>query len=253
MSRQRLRRRRLKPKPTRGLSAEGGRFTKTKPAKKHMERMALSSASQLQGVSAVRFPNMILNETQCAVRDPVRTFANEEIAPRARQFEEAGASRLALFEALAGLGLIGIATPEIISGAGTDYVSYAMALIEIAAADEAMSTILSTQNSRIVSARVKDGTAAQKAELLPDLIAGQTIGAFVLTEADAGSDASAVHTRATRVEGGYRLNCAKQFLASGCIAGLAAVFAVTDPSAKKRRLGLPRQNECAGWAPPRCR
>jgi Acyl-CoA dehydrogenase, middle domain/Acyl-CoA dehydrogenase, N-terminal domain len=128
-----------------------------------------------------------------------------------------------------------------------------MALIEIAAADGAMSTMLSIQNSLIVSALVKDGTAAQKAELLPDLIAGKTIGAFVLTEADAGSDASAVQTRATRVEGGYRLNCAKQFLASGCIAGLAAVFAVTEPSAKKRRLGLPRQNECAGSAPPRCR
>jgi alkylation response protein AidB-like acyl-CoA dehydrogenase len=177
---------------------------------------------------------MILNETRCAVRDPVRTFANEEIAPRAREFEKAVASPLALFEAVAGLGLIGIATPEIISGAGADYVSYAMALIEIAAADGAMSTILSIQNSLIVSALVKDGTAAQKAELLHDLIAGKTIGAFVLTEADAGSDASAVHTRATRVEGGYRLNCAKQFLASGCIAGLAAVFAVTDPSAKKR-------------------
>jgi alkylation response protein AidB-like acyl-CoA dehydrogenase len=61
---------------------------------------------------------MILNETQCAVRDPVRTFANEEIAPRAREFEKAVASPLALFEAVAGLGLIGIATPEIISGAG---------------------------------------------------------------------------------------------------------------------------------------
>jgi alkylation response protein AidB-like acyl-CoA dehydrogenase len=173
---------------------------------------------------------MILNETRCAVRDPVRTFANEEIAPRAREFEKAVASPLALFEAVAGLGLIGIATPEIISGAGADYVSYAMALIEIAAADGAMSTILSIQNSLIVSALVKDGTAAQKAELLHDLIAGKTIGAFVLTEADAGSDASSPELRQAIPRLGLHRRPRRGFRRHG-------------PFGEEARLGLSRQNE----------
>jgi alkylation response protein AidB-like acyl-CoA dehydrogenase len=78
------------------------------------------------------------------------------------------------------------------------------------------------------------GSEAQKQRFLPDLIGGRTIGAFALTESDAGSDAAALRTRAVRVEGGWRLNGAKQFITSGRIAGLTMVFAVTDPAAGKK-------------------
>jgi alkylation response protein AidB-like acyl-CoA dehydrogenase len=131
---------------------------------------------------------------------------------------------------------MGMTAPEEFGGAGADYVSYALALIEIAAGDGALSTILSIQNSLLVSALLRLGSPEQKAQFLPDLVAGRMIGAFALTEADAGSDAAAIRTRATRVEGGWRLNGAKQFITSGRIAGLAIVFAVTDPAAGKKGL-----------------
>jgi len=88
----------------------------------------------------------------------------------------------------------------------------------------------------MVGGLLKDGSAAQQARFLPGLIAGLTIGAFALTEADAGSDAAAVRTRATKVEGGWVIDGAKQFITSGKIAGLTMVIAVTDPAAGKRGL-----------------
>ena len=177
---------------------------------------------------------MILSETQTAIRDEVAKFARERIAPQARAFEAAGRYPAELYLDLAGLGLMGMTAPEAAGGAGADFVSYALAIVEIAAADGALSTILSIQNSLIVSGLLKDGTPAQQARFLPDLIAGRMIGAFALTEAEAGSDAAAIRTRATPVAGGYRLNGAKQFITSGRTAGLAIVFAVSNPEAGKR-------------------
>ncbi|WP_221793057.1 acyl-CoA dehydrogenase family protein [Aquisediminimonas sediminicola] len=177
---------------------------------------------------------MLLSDTQTAIRDSVRAFAQSRILPESRAFEAAGGYPPTLFEELARLGLMGMTAPESFGGAETDYVSYALSLIEIAAADGALSTIISIQNSLIVSGLLKDGTAAQQQRFLPDLIAGRMVGAFALTETDAGSDASAIRTRAEKVEGGYRLNGAKQFITSGKIAGVTIVFAVTDPAAGKR-------------------
>jgi alkylation response protein AidB-like acyl-CoA dehydrogenase len=176
----------------------------------------------------------LLAETQIAVRDHVRSFAQDRIRPHSRAYEATGAFPTALFAELAEMGLLGMTAPEAFGGAGADYVSYALALIELAAADGALSTIVSIQNSLIVSGLVRIGDAEQQQRFLPDLIAGRTIGAFALTEADAGSDAAAIRTRADRVEGGWRLNGAKQFITSGRIAGLAIVFAVTDPEAGKK-------------------
>ncbi len=176
----------------------------------------------------------MLAETQIAVRDHVRSFAQDRIRPHSRAYEATGAFPTALFAELAEMGLLGMTAPEAFGGAGADYVSYALALIELAAADGALSTIVSIQNSLIVSGLVRIGDAEQQQRFLPDLIAGRTIGAFALTEADAGSDAAAIRTRADRVEGGWRLNGAKQFITSGRIAGLAIVFAVTDPEAGKK-------------------
>ena len=177
---------------------------------------------------------MILNDTQQAIADSVRSFAKEQILPQSQQFEANGGYPPALFEQLAGLGLMGMTAPEEFGGASADYVSYALALMEIAAADGALSTILSIQNSLIISALLKSGNAQQQAAFLPDLISGKSIGAFALTEADAGSDASAIRTRATKDGEHYLLNGAKQFITSGKIAGLAIVFAVTDPAAGKK-------------------
>ncbi|MFA5938896.1 MAG: acyl-CoA dehydrogenase family protein [Sinimarinibacterium sp.] len=177
---------------------------------------------------------MILTPTQQAIADSVREFAQECIRPQTVQFETARGYPPALFQELAALGLMGMTAPEDKGGAGADYVSYALALMEVAAADGALSTILSIQNSLIVSALLKDGSAEQQQRFLPALTDGRMIGAFALTEADAGSDAAALRTRATKIDGGYVLKGSKQFISSGRIAGLAIVFAVTDPDAGKK-------------------
>lgn len=179
---------------------------------------------------------MILNETQTLIRDAVRAFAREQVAPRARQFERDGGYPPALIRQLAELGLMGMTAPTAYGGAEADYVSYALALMELAAADGALSTIVSVHNAPVIAALLRDGDDEQKARHLPVLCAGEQIGAFALTEAGAGSDASALSTRAERTADGYVINGAKQFITSGRIGGLAIVFAVTDPAAGKRGL-----------------
>lgn len=177
---------------------------------------------------------MILTDDQIAIRDMVRAFAQERLRPASAGFEAAGGYPPDLFRQLGDLGLMGMTAPADVGGAGTDYVSYALALIELAAADGALSTIVSIQNSIMVSGLLKDGSAAQQARWLPRLVSGDAIGAFALTESDAGSDAAAIRTTATRIDGGWRLNGAKQFITSGRIAGVAMVIAVTDPAAGRK-------------------
>lgn len=176
---------------------------------------------------------MILSETQEAVREAIRAFAQEQVKPRSAEFEAAGGYPPALFVQMGELGLMGVTAPEDAGGAGLDMVSYALALIEIAAADGALSTIMSVQNSLVVAGLLREGTEAQKARFLPDLVAGQSIGAFALTEEHAGSDASAIRTRAVRDGDDWVVNGAKQFITSGRIGGLTIIFAVTDPAAGK--------------------
>jgi len=176
----------------------------------------------------------VLNDIQLAIRDSVRTFAQERIRPRSAEFEAAGGYPTSLFEEMAALGLMSMTAPANLGGAGADYVSYALALMEIGAADGALSTIVSIQNSIMVSGLLKDGSAAQKSRYLPELMSGRMIGAFALTESNAGSDASAISTRAERIATGWKLNGAKQFITSGRIAGVVMVIAVTDPAAGKK-------------------
>jgi hypothetical protein len=149
-------------------------------------------------------------------------------------FERSGGFPAALFEQLGELGLFGLIAPECFGGSAADYVSYALALIELAAADGALSTIVSIQNSILISGLLKDGTDQQKDRFLPELISGRMIGAFALTETDAGSDAAAIRTKAVRRPGGWSLSGSKQFITSGRIAGLTMVIAVTDGVAGRK-------------------
>lgn len=178
----------------------------------------------------------MLTDIQLSIRDMVRDFAQEAIRPHSARFEAEGGYPRALFEQMGGLGLWGMTAPDAFGGAEADSVSYALALMELAAADGALSTIVSIQNSIMVGGLLKDGNDAQKQRFLPGLIAGRTIGAFALTEADAGSDAAAIRTRAVKMDGGWRINGAKQFITSGKIGGVVMVIAVTDPDAGKKGL-----------------
>jgi alkylation response protein AidB-like acyl-CoA dehydrogenase len=177
---------------------------------------------------------MVLNDTQTAIQDSIRDFAQTEIRPHGAEYERMKGYPAELFVRLAEMGLFGLTAPEAFGGAGADYVSYALALIELGAADGALSTIVSIQNSLLINGIIKFGTETQQRKFLPGLISGKMIGAFALTETDAGSDASAISTRAQRVAGGWKLNGAKQFITSGKIAGVTMVYAVTDPAAGKK-------------------
>jgi alkylation response protein AidB-like acyl-CoA dehydrogenase len=177
---------------------------------------------------------MILNDAQSLVRDTAREFAITRLAPNARAWESAGAIPRDVLDEMGALGFLGMTVPEALGGAGLDYVSYALALIEIAAGDGGVSTLMSVNNAPVCAILVARGSPAQQERFLRPLAAGTTIGAFALTEPHAGSDASALRTTARRVDGGYVLNGTKQFITSGAIAGVAITFAVTDPAAGKR-------------------
>ncbi len=177
---------------------------------------------------------MVLSEIQLAIRDAVRDWAQAKVRPHAAEWEAVGAYPRHVFEALAELGLFGMTAPAAWGGAEADYVSYALALIELAAADGGLSTIVSVHNAPVVAAVLGHGSADQQRRFLPGLCSGALIGAFALTESGAGSDAGAISSRAVRAEGGWRLYGSKQFITSARVAGLTIIFAVTDPAAGKR-------------------
>jgi butyryl-CoA dehydrogenase len=140
------------------------------------------------------------------------------------------------FAAMADLGLMGMLVPPEFGGMGADHVSYVLAIIEIAAADGAASTALQVHNGLNCMAVLKYGSAEQKYRLLRPLAEGKLLGAFCLTEPGAGSDASAITTRAGREGDKFVLNGVKHFITSGSNADVVVVFAVTNPDAQKNRI-----------------
>lgn len=177
---------------------------------------------------------MLLTPEQEQIRDTVRAFAREKIVPNAHAWEKAHGYPRELFGQLAELGLMGMTAPGQYGGAEADYVSYALSLMELGAADGPLSTIVSVQNSLVIGILLAVGSEAQKRRFLPELTSARSIGAFALTEAEAGSDASALRTRARKVSGGYSLTGTKQFITSGKIASVVLAFAVTDPAAGRK-------------------
>ena len=178
----------------------------------------------------------MLTESQRHVRDMARQFAQRELAPTAAERDRVARFPREAFDKMATLGMLGMTVPTEYDGAGTDYVSYALAIMEIAAADGASSTSFQVHNSLVCLPLLKHGTADQKERYLRPLARGEQLGAFCLTEPGAGSDAAAITTRAQRVGNKFVLNGTKQFITSGRSADLALVFAVTDPDAGKKGL-----------------
>jgi hypothetical protein len=177
---------------------------------------------------------VLLTDEQQQIRDTLRAFAREELAPHAARWDREHTFPRDALRALGALGAMGVVVPERDGGAGLDYVSLAVALEEIAAGDGATSTIVSVQNSVVCGPLNAYGTEAQKARWLPALARGERLGCFCLSEPAAGSDAAAIATRAERRGDRYVLNGVKQFITSGRNADVALVFAVTDRSAGKR-------------------
>jgi len=168
------------------------------------------------------------------VRDMARDFAATRLAPNAARWDrEASVPRDVIAE-MGSLGLLGMTVPERWAGAGTDFVSYVLAVEEIAAGDGGVSTIMNVNNTPVCAAVQSFGSDTQKELFLKPLAQGKMLGAFCLTEPQAGSDASNLRTRAERSGNKFVLNGTKQFVTSGSIADVAMVFAVTDAEAGKR-------------------
>jgi alkylation response protein AidB-like acyl-CoA dehydrogenase len=170
-------------------------------------------------------------DDQRLIQETVRQFMEAEVRPsiRARDREElfAGAELRRLGE----IGCCGMLIPEIWGGAGADTISYVLMLEEVARIDAAMAVALSVTNSLAAVAVSKYGTDAQRQKYLRRLAQGEILGAFCLTEPQAGSDAAAIATSAVRQGNAYRLNGTKSWVTNGGEAGLYVVFAKTELSA----------------------
>jgi len=177
---------------------------------------------------------MMLNDDQRMIRDTLRTFAQERLAPHAAQWDREHTFPTTALQELAALGAWGIVVPERWGGAGLDYVSLAVAIEEIAAGDGATSTIISVQNSLVCGILAQYGNDAQKERWLKGAASGALLGCFCLTEPHVGSDAAAIKTRAVRDGDHWVLDGVKQFITSGKHAKIAIVFAVTDPAAGRK-------------------
>ena len=177
---------------------------------------------------------MLPNEEQLLIRDMARQFAQERLKPFAADWDREHRFPAEAIAEMGQLGFMGMLVPEQWGGAETGHLAYAMALEEVAAGDGACSTIMSVHNSVGCMPILKYGSEAQKQRFLRPLAEGSMLGAFALTEPQAGSDASDLRTRARRDGGHYVLSGAKQFITSGSHAGMVIVFAVTDPGAGKK-------------------
>jgi len=185
---------------------------------------------------------MILNEEHEMIRDALRAFSQERLAPNAARWDKEHHFPKEELKELAALGAFGVAVPEELGGAGLDYVSLALVLEEIAAGDGGTSTVISVNNCPVCSIGMMYANEQQKQQWLRPLAQGEMLGAFALTEPHTGSDAAALRTTATLDGGDYIINGTKQFITSGKHADVAIVFAVTDKAAGKKGIS-------AFWVP----
>ncbi|QOL50736.1 acyl-CoA dehydrogenase family protein [Massilia litorea] len=185
---------------------------------------------------------MILTEEHQMIRDALRSFAQERLAPQAARWDKEHYFPKAELKELAQLGAFGVAVPEQYGGAGLDYVSLALVLEEIAAGDGGISTIISVNNCPVCSIAMMYASEEQKQQWLVPLAQGELLGAFALTEPHTGSDAAALRTTAVRDGDAYVINGTKQFITSGKYGDVAIVMAVTDKAAGKKGIS-------AFWVP----
>lgn len=172
----------------------------------------------------------VLTQDQQDIRAMVREFAQKEIAPRAAQIDEEDRFPRELVRKMGELGLLGIPIPEEWGGVGADFLSYMLAIEEISYASATLGVILAVHTSLGTLPILKFGTDEQKQLYLAKMAAGKLLGAFALTEPNAGSDASRIATKAVKQGDHYILNGSKMFITNGGEADLYITFAVTDPS-----------------------
>jgi alkylation response protein AidB-like acyl-CoA dehydrogenase len=169
-------------------------------------------------------------EDQLSIQAIARDFAQKRIAPVAAELDAKGEFPLENIREMGQLGLMGIEVPEEYGGAGMDPIAYVLAMIEIAAADAATATVMSVNNSLFCNGILKHGNEEQKQKFVRAIATGEAIGAYALTEPQSGSDASAMHTRATKnANGDWVINGKKSWITSGPVARYIVLFAISTP------------------------
>ena len=169
-----------------------------------------------------------LTEEQKLIQQTARDFAQREIAPKAAEIDKSGRWPAEIVARMAELGFLGMAIPPEYGGGGLDALSYAIAMEEISAACASSGVIMSVNNSLFCDPVYKFGTEKQKSEILTPTAQGKMLGCFGLTEPMSGSDAQTMVTNATKTDGGWLLNGAKNWITNGPHADHILVFAVTD-------------------------
>jgi alkylation response protein AidB-like acyl-CoA dehydrogenase len=173
--------------------------------------------------------DIYFSEQHLAVRDMVRAFAREEVAPVARKHDEDATFPWDTVKKMAGLGLLGIPWPESLGGAGLDLTSYMIAIHEMAKVDASHAITISAHTTLGTSPIVHFGSDEQKRRYVPLLASGTVLGGFGLTEPGAGSDAGGTRTTAVRKNGHYVLNGSKIFITHAGVGEVFVATAVTDP------------------------
>ncbi len=168
------------------------------------------------------------------IRDAARDFAQKEISPIAAEHDESGEFPHATMKKMGEMGFMGIEVPEQYGGAGMDALAYVLALEEICKVDAAHGVIMSVNNSLYCHGILKFGTEEQKKKFITPIASGKAIGAYSLTEAQSGSDAGTMKSRATRDGDSYILNGSKSWVTSGPVADYFVVFMMTDPEKKQK-------------------
>jgi len=177
-----------------------------------------------------------LNEDQLAMRDVMRRFCSEEIAPKAAWRDEQQRFEDGLIEKLGAIALFGTYVPEKYGGAGQDYITYVMTVEELSRACGATGILVSAHHSLAVDPILAFGTEDQKQKYLPKMASGEWIGCFSLTEPNSGSDAGAARCMAKETTDGWVINGTKNFVTNGREAHVIVLFAVTDADNPKRRM-----------------
>jgi butyryl-CoA dehydrogenase len=169
-----------------------------------------------------------LTDEQRLVKETAREFADNEIAPRARENDRHERFDTELVEKLAEIGFLGPIIAEEYGGRGIDYRTYGLIVEEVGRADSSARTVVSVVTSLVASSIERWGSEEQKREWLPRLCSGE-LGCFGLTEPGTGSDAANLGTRATKLDGGWRISGQKMFISLGNYSRVALIFAQTDP------------------------
>jgi len=180
--------------------------------------------------------DFLLSEDQKALKESIRNFAQKEVLPLVKEHDAKGTWPEGLTRKLGDMGLLGIPFPAQYGGSGYSYVDYVLILEELSKADPSVGLVVAAHNSLCCNHIYLFGSEAHKQKYLKRLFSGQTLGAWALTEAGAGSDAAAMRSRAEKKGDRWVLNGTKMFITNGSLAEVTVVMAVTDPA--KGRHGI---------------